>query len=666
MVGNIDPSKLIGGSMAPRSTTLISLAILKVDLDEGVRDYMGYFEIFFINLLRKYRPDPVIVPDIAARFEAEYGLRVPEKGAQLVLRRLARRGYLKRENKRYHIVGTLPAADFENKKVLARRQIQDVYEKLKEYAKTHYHVEWSDSDVERAILGFLGRFAVECIRAYVYSTALPDSPTVNTREQFIVSKFIRDLYDLRDSTFANVIVLIKGQMYANALICPDLEGIEKNFKKVTFYIDTPVVLSALGLQTKADASATKELLELLARLKGKLAIFEHILSEIDNVLEFAETNLGRPDASGRVIKHLRGRGMKRGDIALYRGNLEEYLKEAGIIVRRTPKYDAEYQIDELTLENKLQEALNYRSARGAEYDTNSVRSIFALRRDDIPRRLEDCNAVLVTDNAKFAQIAFEHGKEQNSAKEVSTVITDYSLANVAWLKAPLGAPTLPEKEVIAACYVAFEPDKSLWEKYVAELETLQQRGEITADDHVVLRVSGMATNELMELTLGDEKAFGADSVPQIVSRVRSTLVAEQVEAAAEVRKSLDVELEKKRDIEIQLETSEKKLYWLSEKTATVVTSFLSLVGLAAITSAAFASVMLTFPWFRGSLVVTAVVHGAVLVGSLWMIASAYYGVGFRALVGKFKQKSHIVIFKKLKAWLLDKPSVSGTLNETQE
>ena len=641
-------------SMAPSSTTLVSLAILKVDLDEGVRDYMGYFEYFFINLLQKHRPDPIVVADIAALFTAEYGLKVPEKGAQLVLRRLARRGHLKRQDNRYHIVGDLPAADFEKKKVLAERQIHDVYEKLKTYAKTNYRVDWNDTDVERAILGFLSRFAVECIKAFVYSTALPESPTINSREQFIVSKFIRHLYDLRDSTFENVIVLIKGQMYANALICPDLESIEKTFKRVTFYIDTPVVLGALGMQAKADADATRELLDLLVRLKGTLAVFEHIVGEIDSVLEFAELNLDRTDATGRVIKHLRDRGIRRGDIALYRGNLEEHLKNAGFAIRRTPKYNEEYQINEADLEKTLRDELSYRSTRGAEHDTNSVRSIFALRQDSVPRRLEDCNAVLVTDNAKFAQIAFQHGKEQNSAKEVSTVITDYSLANIAWLKAPLGAPDLPEKEVIAACYVALEPGKPLWDKYIAEIESLQEQGDITADDHAVLRVSGIATNELMELTLGDERAFGADSVPQIVSRVRATLVAEQLEAVAVARKSRDIESERRREFETQIQRSEKKLYWLSDKCATAAAALLSLLGLAVISCAAFGSAVLTVPWVKGSLLGTSVAHGAILSGSLWMIASACYGIQMRSLIGSFKHTIHIGIFKKLSAWLLDK------------
>lgn len=638
--------------MASTNTTLVSLAILKVDLDEGFRDYIGYFENFFVSLLRKHQPDPIVTAEVAMLFQAEYGLRVPEKGVQLVLRRLARRKYLKRKDNLYHIVGDLPAMDLRSKRAAAQQHIENVYTKLKEYAKANAHLDWTDSDVDQVLLGFLSRFAVECIRAYIFSTALPESPKAKKTDQVIVSRFIRELYYKRDATFESVVVLVKGQMYANALICPDLEGIQKTFKKVTFYFDTPVVLSALGIQTEADAAATSELLALLVRLKGKLSVFTHTVEEIDTVLEYAEQNVDRPDAQGRVLTYFRDNRMKRGDIALFRGNLEDHLKKTGFKLQRTPRFSEDYQIDQAGLEQKLRDTLSYKGTRGAEHDANSVRSIFELRRGNVPRRLEDCNAVLVTNNAKFARTAFEHGKEQNSAREVSSVITDYSLANVAWLKAPLGAPDLPEKETMAACYAALEPSKPLWDKYLAELESLEEKGSITADDHALLRVSGLATDELMGLTMGDEKAFGANSVPQILDRVKNSLVAEQMKALAKAKESQADLIGQKRVMELREQRASKKLYWVSEKIAKVVTTGFSIIGLLVIGATAFGSMTLSVPWVQGSDLATSIFHGAILVGTLWAIVSGYYGIAMISLIRMVNKRIHIAMFKKLKRWLL--------------
>ena len=85
------------------TSTFLSLAILKVDLDEGVSDYLGYLENFAVSLITKYKPDPVTDSELASLFEQEFGLRVPVRGVQLVLRRFAKRGLMKKAHNTYRV-----------------------------------------------------------------------------------------------------------------------------------------------------------------------------------------------------------------------------------------------------------------------------------------------------------------------------------------------------------------------------------------------------------------------------------------------------------------------------------------------------------------------------------------------------------------------------------
>src|SRR5690606_8746221 len=103
-------------------------------------------------------------------------------------------------------------------------------------------------------------------------------------------------------------------------------------------------------------------------------------------------------------------------------------------------------------EGVLKDEVSYHNPRAKEDDINSVRSIYVLRSGTTPRNVEHAKAVLVTSNSGFAQAAFGYGKNHEESREVSSVITDFSLANMAWLKAPLGAPSLPMTEVIAFSY----------------------------------------------------------------------------------------------------------------------------------------------------------------------------------------------------------------------
>ncbi|MCY3688050.1 MAG: hypothetical protein OXG90_03575 [Gammaproteobacteria bacterium] len=637
--------------MTSRNSTLINLAILKVDLDEGGRKYLDNFIELTANLLRKNIPDPINPSNVALLFEAEYGLRVPEQGVQLVLKRLKRKGYLKLENNCYEIIKELPAIDLHKKEAIAQKHIELVYKELKEFAKENYSVEWNDIDVDQAILGFLGRFSVECIRAYVFSTALPESPKKDSKDQFIVSKFIQKSYEERGEIFSSIIVLIKGQMYANALICTDLESIEKDFRKVTFFFDTPVVLSAIGIQSQANTAATKELMTLLQNLKGKLAVFDHLVEEIENVLQFAETNIDNPEFNNRTIRHFRDSRTGKSDIAIFRNHIEEHIRNAGLNIYKTPRHVRAYQIDEVGLEKKLKDGLNHKGTSGSKYDTESVRSIFTLRKGSIPKRLEDCASVLITDNSKFARIAFEHGKEQNSSREVSTVITDYSLASVAWLKAPLGSPSLPEKELIAACYAALEPSIPLWDKYLSELNSLEQRREIGVDDLIVLRSHGIAANELMEVTLGDEAALVEGSMRQIHGRVQAALVEKQLEKLSKVEEDRQALADKNKSMEKQSDETKAKLYWVSNFVAGILTIVFLIVALFAIGLAAFQSAVLTAPWVQNSEILASIANGAIILGTCWFILQAYNRKDLRGLAAAIRRTICLKVYKILVSWL---------------
>ena len=186
-------------------------------------------------------------------------------------------------------------------------------------------------------------------------------------------------------------------MLANALVCSDLKSITRNFGTVAFYFDTPLVLRLLGIEGEPKAQACAELVELLRKLKGQCAIFDHTFEETKSVIDADERNLDNPAARGRVIEEMRRRGTTKSDLQLLSGRLEEILARKGISKRRTPRYERNtaFQIDEeLLAASHKKTKLTYMNPRAIEYDINSVRSIYALRRGKMPSRLEDAGVVL--------------------------------------------------------------------------------------------------------------------------------------------------------------------------------------------------------------------------------------------------------------------------------
>nr|VFK42032.1 MAG: hypothetical protein BECKTC1821E_GA0114239_101630 [Candidatus Kentron sp. TC] len=100
-------------------------------------------------------------------------------------------------------------------------------------------------------------------------------------------------------------------MLANALVCPDLESIQKNLSNVSFYFDTPLLLNLLDVQGRYERDAMRELIQLVKKLKGKTCVFSHTIDEIRNVLQGVMKNIRKPTATGAVIREIRKHKVKR-------------------------------------------------------------------------------------------------------------------------------------------------------------------------------------------------------------------------------------------------------------------------------------------------------------------------------------------------------------------
>lgn len=632
--------------------TLVSLAILKADLDDERRDYLSYLESFVVPILKEWKEDTVTDAGIAAEVLREYGLKVPNRAVQLVLRRLARRKYLKREHGVFEIISSLPETDIPKKRVEAERHIDAVHAELKQFANEKFGLTWGESETNEALLAFLDNFGVDCLKAYVFRTALPQMPEALPKHQYVVGSFVKQLHEMGDQLFESVIVFVKGQMYANALTCPDLEGLEKNFRKVTFYLDTPLVLSLLNLQGEEEFESIAELVSLVKRLEGKVAVFEHTAAELEIVLKGTADNIENPRATGRVVREMRRLGLKKGDVTLKLGNYERALKDLGINIERTPEYREDFQISEEQLELEIEDHLSYRHPRAREFDVNSIRSIFALRRGLTPRRLEDAKAVFVTSNSALSRAAFKFGKAHNSAKEVSVIITDFSLANVAWLKSPMDAPSLPLKETLAACYAAIEPHPKLWEKYLNELERLEEQGTLSADDHALLRVSDVAERALMDLTLGDEEMLRDDSVSSIVKRVKEDLASEHAEKVEKEKSAHDTTRRKLREEVERRYRVEAKIDKAVGRVVNGIYGIVVVVLIGGLFVGMMAGSGFVPPFVAESEVATAVVNTIVLVTVGWGVYSSFIGTSLRTAVDGLRKIIRRRARDKLKEWFM--------------
>ena len=511
------------------TATLTSLAILKVNIDHG-GDYLDYLRPFVLQVLADNKPERVTDVEVARFIEDQFGLVIPSRSIQIVLRRLSRENVLERSHHIF-IPNAIDDPGLHVARAEAARRIQVTIDAVVDYAGRNANLELSDDEANQAICSFLSHFDISCLRAYLRNTAIPPVTDNHSKQSALVGKYVMHIRN-DPSLFENFMVVVQGHMLANALLCPDLKS-SATFKGATFYLDTPLLIHKLGLEGDGKKAAIDELTRLLRELGGKVAVFSHSREELDHVLYGAAQRLDAPGGKGGIIIEARRVGTSKSDLLLLRANIDDWLAAQDVEIRKTPTYDSAFQIDEKVFADILDDEAAHYNEHAMAYDVNSARSVYALRRGRPSPTIERSRAILVTSNTAFAKAAWLYGQEEESSRDVSSVISDFSLANIAWLKAPMGASSLPVAEVMAYSYAAVQPSAALMDKYLKEIDKLYARGTVSQRDHQLLRSSTSTYDNLMDLTLGDEAALTDESIMQMLERATEEIQGEQAEKISE-------------------------------------------------------------------------------------------------------------------------------------
>ena len=522
------------------SNTIISLAMLKVNIDQG-SDYLGYLHPFVLQVLTDHdSSEPISDEAISRLIREQFGLEIPRRIVQIVLSRFYRLGYIKRVAGTYWVSESLPDPQLTSKQAEAKRHIDDVVHGLMEFSqeRTSSPIS-SEENAVQAICSFLAEFNISYLSAYLRGTAIPTIEGSHPTDVVLISDYVQDLKLKDPERFESFLILLQGHMLANALMCPDLQTISSDFQEVTFYLDTPILIQRMGCEGEAKQSTARELISLVRKLKGKVAAFSHSRDELQNVLRRSADFLESPHGRGGIVFEARKNGTTKSDLLLLAAMIDEKLNEASIVLETTPRYIKTFQINQAVFEQVLENEVNYYyNPRAKDYDVNSVRSIFVIRGDNPASTLEGARAVFVTSNAGFAKAAWDYGQSHESSLDVSSVITDFSLANIAWLKSPIDATEIPTSLLLSFSYAALQPNSELLSKFLQEIEKLESEETYGERALQVLRSeNSLVYSELMHLTLGEDASLTGATTKEIFERVSKEIRKEESEKLVLEQKS---------------------------------------------------------------------------------------------------------------------------------
>ncbi len=269
------------------SATLTSLAMLKVKIDQG-QDYLDYMRPFILQVLVDQKPDPVTDRVVTDHIQTQFGLKIPVRTIQIVLKRLSKEVPLKKEMGVYRITGTLPNPGISEAKASAERHIDVVVSGLMEFSNSTAKPISTKDEAVSALSSFLAEFNIPCIRSFLRGTTIPAVGGDHKSDIVLVSEYVFHLRQTSPERFDSFMVMAQGHMLANALLCPDLHSAPKTYQDLTFYFDTPLLIQQLGLEGEQKKSALENLINLLHNLGAKVATFSHSREELEHVIDLLQ------------------------------------------------------------------------------------------------------------------------------------------------------------------------------------------------------------------------------------------------------------------------------------------------------------------------------------------------------------------------------------------
>lgn len=531
---------------APGASALVSLAIVKVNWDKSAKSYADSFTPFVAVALDACgQSSPVSC--VRDRVSRDFGILLPQNVVLNLLERARRSGLAKAEGRRLfsptESASALHAVVDEQRTRLARRRNRLVEIFLADAAEVGTTV--SSDDAERILLHFIELHSAPLLAGILRGDLSGVRAPESEREEFLAARFIIRVLEREPEVSEYLADVVKGSMLAASLYSTTPGEVERKFRATTLFLDTPLLLKALGHEGERAAVPVLEMVALARDSAAEIACFEHSLHEIEGVLHGVADVLAsgrRPPAVRGVLSHYLAVGASSSDVLERLTSVERELRDVHVGIVQRPPHEREVTIDELALRAALTDDVHYSNDAALDHDIESLTAVHRLRRGKRVEQIERAGAVLVTDNAGLVATALRFFRS-NEGASVGPAVLDHNITTLLWAKASQGAPDLPLNQILADAYALLDPGPAMWRAYMNQIDQLARRGEVSPGDVTELRFSMEAHRAVVTGTGGDSARLTKSVVMNALEASR--LAASEPERAA--RRAAEGEAQGQRD-----------------------------------------------------------------------------------------------------------------------
>lgn len=505
---------------------LATIAFLKARFDAGM-DHLDMLEPFVEDAIEVIKQDDIAINDVMNVIRSSAGLNIPAETTKTLLRRAARKGLVRRKGGRYFRTGRTSEKEPLSKRLAELSRGHELLATgLRAFALERGQRIASSKDALAIMMEFLDVNHI----CFVLGQDLVATPRPrNARVNQMMAAFVTLIVRRRGQEYQVLDDIVKGLVVQNALLSRHIPR-KREFEGLTVFLDTGVLLRALGYAGHLERNAAVEALDMIRRAGAKLRAFERTTDEVRSILAVYEEHLRTPQG----IKSLRPTALtanwlrtmaKPGDIRQEKALLPRKLAGLGVKVEEFPSHVAEYTQDEHTLADRLRGPNRPDGSDDSRvwHDVEAVAAILTLRARRRPRRIQNAQFLFVSESPQT--IASVQGWYREIDPGGFHPIVDLRwITNAAWMVGPGVAPEAPIHQLVAACTAMLMPDERVWDGFVERLEELVEAGEVSDDESIAVLASEFTWERVAELEPGID--LEADSVREIVERAEQQWFSE--------------------------------------------------------------------------------------------------------------------------------------------
>lgn len=526
--------------------TIFSLALLKVNWSKGV-DYIDCFLPLLINTIISSGTKTIDIDNVTkfrGEILKEYGLDIPSPALITILNRAKKRGYFKIDSGLFHIVEEKINLD-DNTKVRAEinRAYNFVIKSIQKFIEKNSpkEISFSDEEVSDGLLAFLKNHDADISFGAENLSILPKIKAPE-KLKYLICWFVVDNWESNPMLVNYLKDISIGHALSSLILYNEFNPFKGKLENLDIYLDTPFILSLLGINGEQRTQLSEEILTQLKNDKANVFILQTTRKEVLGNLDNCKNTLkkGNGVSQSRSVRMCVENNIKAEDIEQIIADFSFKLEKYGIAENQVPDYqDYELIIDESELFDTIIECYE-KINRGEkeprkletikkslpdyiektiQRDVKVLSGIYRFRKGKMPVSIKEAEAIFVTTSSglAFASRVFEN-KLNKRNNTIPTCFTDIFLSTLIWIQNPVLADKINEKRILSDCYAGMSPSEDLVKQYENELKKLKDRGRINDATYLSLRTHHVAIKMLSTKTLGDPELFSGESTSQLVNQ----------------------------------------------------------------------------------------------------------------------------------------------------